>query len=97
MNLQEFRELGYLQEANRLFFHLYGLAFGLTLDEETGECKFECIWDYRKDPEEMAFLDLTEKEAKEKCDNVAKEFDKHKEARIKLFGSIIQPIGSKLN
>ena len=34
MNIREFRELGYLQEANRLFFHPHGLALEVTCTEE---------------------------------------------------------------
>jgi hypothetical protein len=39
MDIKEFRELGYLQEANRLFFHPHGLALGVTTVDEDGDAK----------------------------------------------------------
>jgi hypothetical protein len=54
-----FREDGYLQEANRIFFHPLGLA--LELDLEAGTLR---VWDYRDDPEGIVFSpgdDLAEK------------------------------------
>ena len=44
------RDDGYLQEANRQFFHPLGIA--LELDPATGIIK---VWDYRDDPEGIAF------------------------------------------
>lgn len=36
MDIAEFRRLGFLQEANRLFFHLHGLALEATIVDEEG-------------------------------------------------------------
>ncbi len=37
MDIGEFRELGFLQEANRLFFHPHGLALEITVVTGEGE------------------------------------------------------------
>ena len=54
LDVKEFREKGYLQEANRLFFHPLGLALSVDIDKEGNE-SFGGIWDYRDDPEGMTF------------------------------------------
>ena len=54
MNIAEFREKGFLQEANRLFFHPLGLALSINIDE-SGEESLGEIWDYRDDPEGLLF------------------------------------------
>lgn len=56
MDLNEFMSLGFLQEANRLFFHPLGLALAFTCDDETGEViNIAGIWDCRDDPEGVIF------------------------------------------
>ena len=57
MPIKEFRELGFIQEINRRFLHPCGLALEVILDTETGEGKLGGIWDFRDDPEGMAFAD----------------------------------------
>lgn len=54
IDIKEFREKGYLQEANRLFFHPLGLALAVNIDEN-GEETLGDVWDYRDDPEGMFF------------------------------------------
>jgi molecular chaperone GrpE len=49
IDIKEFRESGYLQEANRRFFHPLGLALEISVDNN--EEKLGGIWDYRKDKE----------------------------------------------
>lgn len=53
MNIQEFRHLGFLQEANRLFFHPLGLALEVIITDE--EESLGGIWDFRNDPEGILF------------------------------------------
>ena len=60
MDINEFKEAGYLQEANRCFFHPLGLALEVAqdIDEETGEkgpWRISGVWDYRDDPEGMMY------------------------------------------
>jgi hypothetical protein len=55
MSIKEFRSLGFLQEANRLFFHPLGLALEVTIDDGTDEECLGGIWDYREDEVGMVF------------------------------------------
>ena len=55
MDIKAFRNRGYLQEANRLFFHPLGLALEVIVDEEDGSVKLGGIWDSRDDPEGIVF------------------------------------------
>jgi hypothetical protein len=55
MDLNEFREKGFLQEVNRLFFHPLGLALEVIVEEDGTVAKIGGIWDYRDDPEGMFF------------------------------------------
>ncbi len=87
MDIAEFRKLGYLQEANRLFFHPHGLALDVQVDEDGTEC-LNGIWDYRDDPEGMCFGEGMI--SYQKALTVATEMVKHSEMRKELFGDIIQ-------
>lgn len=55
MDIKEFREKGFLQEANRKFFHPLGLALEVIVDEETGEESLGGVWDYSDDGEGMFY------------------------------------------
>jgi len=62
MNIQEFRNLGFLQEVNRLFFHPLGLALEVVVKcketpsvADSNEMLIGAIWDYRDDPEGVLF------------------------------------------
>lgn len=50
----EFRELGLLQEINRLILHPAGLAMEMTINAD-GTMAFSGCWDYRDDPEGIYF------------------------------------------
>ncbi len=54
MNLNSFRDEGYLQEANRLFFHPLGLAL-VIMDGKDGVPITLEVWDFRHDPEGVYF------------------------------------------
>lgn len=52
MDLQEFRDLGYLQEVNRLFFYPRGLSLEMIVTQDTNQVlRFGGVHDYRDDPE----------------------------------------------
>lgn len=70
MNLNEFRNEGFLQEVNRLFFHPLGLALEVFVGEDGNVTSLGGIWDYRDDPEGMFFTNDSLSE--EKIDNVKK-------------------------
>lgn len=56
MDIGEFREFGFLQEVNRLFFHPLGLALEIVIEEDGTE-HLGGIWDYRDDPEGLIYGD----------------------------------------
>jgi hypothetical protein len=94
IDIKEFRERGYLQEANRRFFHPLGLSLEIT-SEEDGSEHLSGVWDLREDPEGIIFdkgygLDVDKAEA------IDDEFDEHAEARIQLLGQVIQPTERKI-
>ena len=47
MSVKEFRELGFLQEVNRLFLHPRGLALEVAVGDD-GEMRFGEVWDCRE-------------------------------------------------
>lgn len=60
IDAQEFKEIGFLQEANRLFFHPHGLALELTTVDGDGDSptrdKIKTVleqWQEAHDPEEL--------------------------------------------
>lgn len=96
IDIKEFRELGFLQEVNRLFFHPRGLALAININDATGDESLHCIWDYRDDPEGVIFANWDDlSNAKAKADRVATELQRHTHARKKLFGDFIQEIGQE--
>jgi hypothetical protein len=57
MSIEEFIDEGFLQEANRKFFHPLGLALSVKYNDDDGTWSLHEIWDYRDDPEGMFFGD----------------------------------------
>lgn len=125
--VEEFQNLGYVQEVNRLFLHPRGLALAVAspwtreavqkeLAEkgiQFGDDAIDCImtfisatgmtgktlagvWDYREDPEGIVFADglLDDQDSLDKAERVQAEFNVHAEARVALYGSPFQPVGS---
>ena len=91
INIKEFRELGILQELNRLFLHPLGLALEVDIDE-IGNEKLGKIWDYREDPEGMLYGDdmIKNKEFQKKIKNFAKMREKKEKTRRETLGFVIQ-------
>ena len=54
MDVKDFLEKGFLQEANRQFFHPLGLALSVDIAGD-GNYYLGSVWDYREDPEGMFF------------------------------------------
>ena len=86
IDIKEFRELGFLQEVNRLFFHPHGLALEVTVEEDGSE-HLSGVWDYRDDPEGIAFGSAGYGDSVERAATVAAERAKHAEHRRAWFGS----------
>lgn len=57
MPVKEFRAEGYIMEINRRFLHPMGLALEVTVDNKTGEESISGVWDYRDDPEGVAYAE----------------------------------------
>lgn len=95
IGVAEFRSLGLLQEVNRLFLHPRGLALEIVAEPDGSE-RFGEVWDYRSDPEGIAFADamLEDEESFCRAERAARLFDHHVEARRMLFGTHdgIQPL-----
>lgn len=89
MDLSEFRGAGYLQEVNRTFFHPLGLALEMV-EGDDGNLVFGGVWDYRDDPEGMAFGDgMIDPE---KYERISEEYQRRVKARRSTFGSVVQSI-----
>ena len=90
-DISEIRKNGYIQEANRLFFHPLGLAIEVVVDD-TGNEYLGGIWDYREDPEGIYFdLKNSSDDRKERfrrnAEFIQSEFDKRRDKRRELFNN----------
>lgn len=94
IDIKEFREFGFLQEANRLFFHPLGLALEIKIEDDGAE-KLGGIWDYRDNLGGITFADLSDSKDAEKARRVSELLADKSTERNKILGYIIQPIGNK--
>lgn len=90
VDIAEWRKSGYLQEANRLFFHPHGLALEVTVADDGTE-SITGVWDSRDDPEGIVFGEVSA----EFVANVEADAERHREARIRLMGAAVQPVDWK--
>lgn len=91
MDLDEFKECGYLLEVNRRFFHPLGLALFIMYDNDTGQPLRLGVFDLRYDPEGCIFDQFTQQE-KEIAGNIEREWQEHAAIRQKKLGFVIQPL-----
>ena len=96
ISVKEFREFGFLQEANRCFFHPLGLALSIEINEDGSE-SLGPIWDSREDPEgfKYDYKGLGKKavpKALVKMQKVKKLWETKRQVRIKKIGEVIEPI-----
>ena len=94
MDIKEFVEFGFLQEANRLFFHPLGLALEVKIDDD-GSYQLSGIWDYRNDPEGIAFGEVDEVRRQERINkkNRVEQVALEKGiSRKQLLGYVIQKL-----
>ena len=89
MSASEFRELGYLQEVNRLFLHPLGLALEVVREDDSTE-HFGSVWDYRDDPEGIRFDELGADE-RAKAEAIAVERRERALTRAQRLGYVVQP------
>ena len=90
MSVKEFRELGLLQMINRKVLHPMGLALEVIVNFDTKGQEFGEVWDYRDDPEGMAF-DEGEIDA-EKAETAEAMFESKRSVREEKFGWHVQPV-----
>lgn len=86
MDLNEFHDLGFLQEINREVLHPAGLAMEMYTDDEGNVTGFGGVWDYRDDPEGM-FFGPGEISA-DKIRSVAEEQHRHAAVRRRVLGRL---------
>jgi hypothetical protein len=87
IDIKEFLNSGYLQEANRRFFHPLGLALEVEVNDD-GNYKLGGVWDYRNDPEGIYFSEETMN--REKYENVQREWSQRQRARREILGYVEQ-------
>lgn len=87
MSIKDFRNIGLLQEVNRLFFHPLGLALEVGIDENGNEV-LSGVWDCTDEEEGIIFEDGILN--KEKANNVRAL--RKSEVRKKRFGYVAQRI-----
>jgi hypothetical protein len=73
LDLNEFRNGGFLQEANRKFFHPLGLALSVIVEEDGTVTGLGPVWDYRDEEEGMFYgPDMINPEKIEKIEELRK-------------------------
>lgn len=93
IDIAEFREFGYLQEVNRLFFHPLGLALEVVREDDGTE-RLGGVWDYRDDPEGIRFGDgVQDGPDSDKAHRVARARRDRAPARMDALGYMEQPVG----
>lgn len=94
-DIGEFQRDGYLQEANRQFFHPLGLALEIVIEDD-GSRHLGGVWDYRDDPEGMFFAvaEIDSDEGRRKAETVEAQRALLADQRVRVMGSVVQPIGS---
>lgn len=84
MDLQEFIDLGFLQEINRVLLHPAGLALAMVKPGGDDLTKTTMrVWDYRDDPEGMFFAH--NEISGTKIDNVVAATGKHVDKRMEVM------------
>lgn len=96
IDIREFREMGYLQEANRRFFHPLGLAIEVNI-KDNGDHSIGCIWDYREDEEGIYYClnnsdDKRKERFKKNKDFIDSQFKRRISNRKKKLGFGIESV-----
>jgi len=92
MDLNEFREAGYLQEVNRNYLHPLGLALEVVLDGNGKAISLGGIWDCRDDPDGFVFDEFdTDRAMHLQC-----VWDQRAAARLASLGFVVQPLPKML-
>jgi hypothetical protein len=102
IDIEEFRELGYLQEVNRRFLHPLGLALEIIKDDNGNEL-LGGIWDYRDDIEGIWYGINESPSSQERKERfyanklfVDKELVKRCKHRKEMLGFDIEPVNAPI-
>ena len=93
MDLNEFIRDGYLQELNRNFLHVLGLA--LVVERDKDKLIIKGIWDCRNDPDGILFVDLDQPENYTMAASIDDKFETCAMRRRMKLGFSVQPLGHK--
>lgn len=88
MDAEEFQAEGYLHEINRRFLHPHGLA--MEVMSEPDGVAYGGIWDFRSDPEGIAFSNDTLEPRK--AANINRLWEQREPERLRRLGFMIQPV-----
>lgn len=89
-DVAELRELGVIQEINRLLLHPLGLALEVRIAEDGSETLGR-VWDYRDDPEGIAYGEDYDQFRAGKAVGVANAIEQKGLTRGPALGYIVQP------
>jgi len=87
LDVAEFRQVGYLAELNRRFLHPLGLALEVVVEDD-GSARLGGVWDYRDDPEGIAYVNPPNAEQAARIDKLWAEREL---ARRAALGYMVQP------
>lgn len=100
IDMKEFIDGGYLQEANRLFFHPLGLSMIVRFDDDGDSFVFGGFMDCRDDKEGIIFgPSLTEDQSsarEAKSSKISSEMSTKASVRVEKFGWDVQPVSDLL-
>ena len=96
ISMKEFVEAGYLQEANRQFFHVLGLSMEV---KKTGDkYEFDGIWDFRDIKGGIRFGDdiIQNQDFVSRTNNIKEKISENKSLRKQLYNEITQSVPTRL-
>jgi hypothetical protein len=89
LTIEDFQNLGYLQELNRTFLHPLGLSLGISIDDK-GEKQLYAIFDHRDEKSGPVFK--AGQLSQEKVDFVEAQRKERNQVRLNQYGFDIQPV-----
>lgn len=94
MDLNEFKTSGLLQEINRKFLHVLGLALAVSVNDNGQVVAIIGVVDNRADEQGMVYSSI-DNNHRLRAENVQNEFDRRAKIRQQALGFVIQPLGEQ--